>query len=353
MEGIIAYALSKKLAAGAVSGVKKMEVDGTTLIITCNDGTVLRMEFQEPEDGVSITDVAINEVNHLICTLSDGTEVDAGELPSGSGGGELTEEITAAVTVGGIAVGKKYNVGTPVEDILSDMLAPTLNPTYVAPSASLTYSAEQYYKVGATVSSRAATVTYNAGAIMIGSTKQANRGGAATGYAIETTGADTEYSSSDAGGSFTVPALTRSTKGTITVKGTVNYAQGAQPKDSKGNNYGEPLPAGSVNSSRTLNFIQPYYYGKSASATIADFTGLTENVTPKGTKTFNFTTNNEYMVFAYDSSYGDLTSILDSNGFETISGWNKTTKIIDGFTYNIYVPKSPTTDTNAAFTFKY
>ena len=35
-------------------------------------------------DGVSVTDVTINELDHLICTLSNRTEVDAGLIAGGS-----------------------------------------------------------------------------------------------------------------------------------------------------------------------------------------------------------------------------------------------------------------------------
>ena len=102
-----------------------------------------------------------------------------------------------------------------------------------------------------------------------------------------------------------------------------------------------------------MNFILPYYYGKSATTTVSSFTGLTKSVTAKGQKQFKFTTNNEYMVIAYDSSYGNLSSILDPNGFETISGWTKSTLTVGGFSYFVYVANSATTDTNAQFTFKY
>lgn len=275
---------------------------------------------------------------------------------SGGGGGgsaELEHAITTAITVGGIAGGTEYAIGTPLEDILSDLLEPTLYPTFTPPSAALTYSASTYYAVGASVTAASATLNYNAGAITVNGTKQNDRGGAATGYAIATSGADTEYSDSGASGSFSIPALTRATKGTIVVTGTVNYAQGAQPKDSKGNDYGEPLPAGSVTASKTLTFIQPYYYGVSNSSTVSSFSGLTENVTAKGNKTFNFTTNNQYMVFAYDSSYGNLKNIVDGNGFDVTGGWTKSSLTVDGFSYFVYVANSPTTDTNAPFTFKY
>lgn len=37
---------------------------------------------QDGADGISITNVSIDASNHLICTLSDGTSIDAGEIPS-------------------------------------------------------------------------------------------------------------------------------------------------------------------------------------------------------------------------------------------------------------------------------
>lgn len=274
--------------------------------------------------------------------------------PGGSGGGSTTKAITAAVEVGGIDVGTSYPVGTDLEDILSDMLEPTLYPSFTAPSASLTYGANQYYAVGGTVSALTATVALNRGTINPAYGTSGYRSGAASGYAISTSGADTEYSdTSTSSGSFSVPTLTRATKGTIVVTGTASYAAGEQPKDSKGGDYDSPLAAGSVTATKTLTFIQPYYYGASNSATIANFTGLTESVTAKGQKTFSFTTSNQYQVFAYDSSYGNLKSILDPNGFETISGWTKSTVTVNGFSYFVYVTNSQTTDTNAAFTFKY
>lgn len=381
---LVTYCLSKAIAVGAVSGIDSISVNGLTLEFECHDGTHLEMTFPEPEDGVSVTAVEINSSNHLICTMSDDSTIDAGYVPnlpkggqkgqvlakksntdgdvewkneSGGGGGgsaELQDDLTTAISVGGIASGVTYEAGTSLEDLWRDLLEPTLYPSFTAPSASITYGASQYYAVGATVAAMTATVALNRGAITPAYGTSGKRSGVATGYAIATSGADTEYSdSSESSGAFSVPVLTRATKGTIVVTGTASYAEGEQPKDSKGNNYDSPLPAGSKTASKTLTFIQPYYYGVSNSVTVADFTGLTENVTAKGQKTFNYTTNNQYMVFAYDSSYGDLKTILDGNGFDVTGGWTKSTLTVGGFSYFVYVSNSPTTDTNAPFTFKY
>ena len=322
--------------------------------------TVDIMNGEDGTDGKDGSQVEVNPIQHTGKKIGeitvDGVKYNLFAPSGGGGGGDavLSDDLTTAISVGGISSGVTYEAGTPLEDLWRDLLEPTLYPSFTAPSASITYGANTYYAVGATVSALSATVTLNRGAINPAYGTSGKRAGEATQYAIQTTGADTEYSDTSASsGSFNVPALTRATKGTIKVKGTVSYAQGEQPKDSKGNNYDSPLPAGSVSAEKTLNFIQPYYYGVSNSATIADFTGLTANVTAKANKTFNFTTNNQYMVFAYDSSYGNLKTILDGNGFDVTGGWTKTTLTVGGFSYFVYISNSPTTDTNAPFTFKY
>ena len=78
MTALEAYALAKKVAKSAVSGIKSLTVNGTTLIIETNDGNVLEMEFPDPR-GVKKTE--IDENNHLIVTYSDDTVEDAGPLP--------------------------------------------------------------------------------------------------------------------------------------------------------------------------------------------------------------------------------------------------------------------------------
>lgn len=272
----------------------------------------------------------------------------------GSGSGSLQKAIVAAVDVGGIEVGDEFLVGTPYDDMWDALLNPTLYPTFTAPSASLSYSADTYYEVKSSIPAKTATESLNRGSISPAYGTSGYRSGAATNYAIATSGADTEYSDSSASSNtFSVPALTRSTKGNIVLTATVSYAAGEQPKDSKGNNYDSPLAAGSKTTSKTMQFIQAYFYGKSSTSTVSSFSGLSKSVTAKGEKKFNYTTNNEYMVIAYDSSYGNLKTILDPNSFDVTSGWTKSTLTVDGFTYNVYVANSPTTDTDAQFTFKY
>ena len=97
----------------------------------------------------------------------------------------------------------------------------------------------------------------------------------------------------------------------------------------------------------------PFYYGASDTADVTSLEGLKEDLSKKGQKVYKITTANQHMTIVYDSSYGNLTSILDANNFELIQGWTKTTKVIDGQSYNVYVADIKTIDTDAQFTFKF
>ena len=93
---IISMAYAKKLVNGLQSGLDNASVDNNTCSITFQwkNGTSSTMTFPKPLDGangVSISDVKLKEVTvgsgketHLICTLEDGTEIDAGNIPGGT-----------------------------------------------------------------------------------------------------------------------------------------------------------------------------------------------------------------------------------------------------------------------------
>lgn len=51
------------------------------------------MAFPSPKDGISITDVSIDKINHLIITLSDNKNIDAGLIPTAKGDNGFTPTI--------------------------------------------------------------------------------------------------------------------------------------------------------------------------------------------------------------------------------------------------------------------
>ena len=82
---VISYSLSKKIAASAVSGVQSMSVSGQTLTINTKDSGVLTMTFPKPRDGVSVTDIDVNANNQIVFTMSDGSEIISGKIPTVKG----------------------------------------------------------------------------------------------------------------------------------------------------------------------------------------------------------------------------------------------------------------------------
>ena len=92
------YALSKKLDNAILSGVVSHSVDNVnkTITFTFNDGTSSTIQFNNPSngvDGVGIAAMHKDTNNHLIVSLTDGSNIDVGELPVGNATG-IIKEIT-------------------------------------------------------------------------------------------------------------------------------------------------------------------------------------------------------------------------------------------------------------------
>ena len=110
----------------------------------------------------------------------------------------------------------------------------------------------------------------------------------------------------------------------------------------------------------SFNFIYPYYVGVCGvndEITEILIKGLTKKIETKGSKSISYTTNNQKMVFAYPSSYGNIAKILDPNSFDVTNTFSKTTVSIiglDGTAQNYYVyTNSASTVTNFAMKFNY
>lgn len=243
---------------------------------------------------------------------------DAGE-GGVAGEPEIDADVTSNVEVGGIASGTTFPAGTSVTDIINQLLN-----KYFAPTASLAMSpATTMYATGN--SAENVVLTANV-------TKNTNDVTSVTFYSGETV-LETITEGVAAGGTFThtvADPVTDTTTFKVVVTDDIEEAS----------------------ATRTITFVNPYYYGISATGEVADETGLTESVTAKGTKTFAYTAANEYLVFMYPEAYGALTSIKDANSFENIDSFNKSTLEISGTSYNVYVSKTPVTCTNFNYTFK-
>lgn len=185
------------------------------------------------------------------------------KMPSGGGGSTVDDKYASSIADKNMVTvpsftdieGKKLSEleGKSFSDIFDMLFFATVYPTFIAPSTTIstTWGSNNSTKVVGDAAPALSTFSYifNRGAINITIdgkvTKQADRAGAETSVVYT------------ADGSSTFP--TTLTWGTHTYKVVVNYAQGAQPKDSKGNNYGSPLPAGSVSANFVVNAGYNWY----------------------------------------------------------------------------------------------
>lgn len=82
MDGVVALSKARQLINSTLTGIGSSKVVDNQLIITFKDGTTSTITFPKPKDGNSITGVEIDTNKHLICTMSDSTTIDAGEIPN-------------------------------------------------------------------------------------------------------------------------------------------------------------------------------------------------------------------------------------------------------------------------------
>ena len=374
---IITYALSKKIAAHALSGVQSMSINGQTLIINTKDGGVLTMTFPTPKDGVSVTDIDVNANNQIVFTMSDGTEFISGKIPTvkgdkgdpfkysdftpeqltalkgadgvspiitenvnntddiyrldittdtgtiitpnlkggGSGSSEVFDRTDlTAVTVGGLNSGSSVKNKT-TKEVLESILFP-----YQKPAVSFSISPNTtVYENGTTVSSIKFTISATKKSDIIQSIKVYD------GSTLLTT----ITSGVANGGTFTYTYSCNITSNT-TLK--VEVSDGTS----------------TVSATKNITFANKSYYGFVADGTTVNETvikALQNNVlkTSKALKYTGINCTNSKIVYAYPQNQGLLSSILDGSGFDYIDSYDCTNTTVDGVNYNVYVMIDPTT----------
>ena len=374
---ITTYALSKKIAAHALSGVQSMSVNGQTLIINTKDSGVLTITFPTPKDGVSVADIDVNANNQIVFTMSDGTEFISGKIPTvkgdkgdpfkysdftpeqltalkgadgvspiitenvnntddiyrldittdtgtiitpnlkggGSGSSEVFDRTDlTAVTVGGLNSGSSVKNKT-TKEVLESILFP-----YQKPAVSFSISPNTtVYESGNTVSSIKFTIIATKKSDIIQSIKVYD------GSTLLTT----ITSGVANGGTFTYTYSCNITSNT-TLK--VEVSDGTS----------------TVSATKNITFANKSYYGFVADGTTVNETVIKalQNNILKTSKALNYTGINctdSKIVYAYPQNQGLLSSILDGSGFDYINSYDCTNITVDGVNYNVYVMIDPTT----------
>ena len=272
--------------------------------------------------------------NSVFVTFKDGTQktypgtqedlqaISAAQVISGGGGGgsELTKDIKATTDVGGVTKGQTFYTGTAIEDVLQAVLSPA-----VGPSVTLTITpATAVYKKGTTVNS------------------------------ITMKGVVTKGTSDIDKSVFYVNNAIVYTKSDMPSGGTVSYEYAtAMTTDTTFKVVTNDTNGMSANASKSIVFVNPYYSGVSNTPSISDFTGLSEEIVVKNSakeETYT-TTGAQYLVFAYDSVYGNLSKIEDQNKFDNTGDWVKSNLTVEGALYNVYITSGKKTLSSFKYTF--
>lgn len=221
------------------------------------------------KDSTAVKSIELNaDSSKFVVTYLDGTSTEIEMAKSEYESNIEDKTLAMPNAVGGIAKGTTISSleGKTYNEMFDDLLFPTVNPTFTAPTASIAfknYSSTQEVGANGPTSSNF-TTGYSAGEIKLNGVKQANRGGAQ----------DTANSFIYVNGSASNKTLpSKVTLGGTTFKYRAAFAQGPQPKNNKGGDYSSPLSAGTVDSSAiTLNGTYPWYastVGVTASAPVA------------------------------------------------------------------------------------
>ena len=177
-------------------------------------------------------------------------------------------------TVGGIPAGTTvYDLqGDSLRSILNDLLFPTVNPTYVAPSGSFTDNVADLQEIGAIINPQF-TASFNRGQILVSGNFQDYRSGLPNRYVFTDASANTlliDASSTSLSNVQTVNNYLVKI-GNQSFGTTIFYDEGPQPYDNKGNPYGAPLAAGSAGAYTTFfEGVYPLF------ATTSNITTLTK-----------------------------------------------------------------------------
>ena len=223
---------------------KKLQVDSPVKVIT--SGTKPTIE------NLPKGSIAVGRVNNrlaAVAALGDPSEETEAEIQDLLQYDTVEGENATVTDLGGIKAGTKASdlKGKPLSEVLDALLFPVVEPTFVAPTATLTLdsSVARTQEVGSSApGTDKFTHSLNKGSINIAGKKQNDRSGAETGFSLKCNNGN-------------IPT-TFATAGSYTYVGTVSYAAGPQPKDSKGNNKSTPLAAGSVKPSVVVNAVYPY-----------------------------------------------------------------------------------------------
>lgn len=221
---------------------------------------------------------------------------------------KTTKEVKSTVELGGVKVGDTIETGTTIQMLTELLFDKTLYPSIEEPTFSLKNNVTGLKEVGSSLDVEL-TFTFTKGRI-VGNLDgngwdkdlfQGDRAGDAISYTFN--GITPTQSNNK-----TVTVIV--TFGINTLTGSVTYGAGAQPKDSKGENYDIQLSGGTSQQTTTFTGFYPCFYYKSTSQItpnsmkneIANGNANKLLVNSSTSFTVDFKATGQYVAIAYPAS---------------------------------------------------
>lgn len=338
---VLAICLSK--LKKVASGIKKVEasVDGTKLIFTLNDGANTRINVSIPNPVTTYqlcNKLSVDSNNYL---LYDGKRVS-----------DFTDDETALLKKFGISSEGKLlwdnkPIGSGSDDNVADWVT-NVSCSGLNSGVDLTgmTALEILKKITRKYTNANATVTWSETNTLFEKGTNINLDVSVSNFVSG------DYSPSKISlyrGSTLLEEKTASGTVTFSTVNNITTDTTFTVKLTDANNVVTSI------STKTYEFISASYTGLvSAIPTVsADITALTKLVRKKAPYTNTYAPSNEYIVYAYPQSYGNLTSVIDGNGFENLQEYALSTITINSVVYNVYCTTAELTSTGLKYTFKY
>lgn len=260
---------------------------------------------------------------------------------------KLDNSIATVNALGGIKAGTKVSElkGKEISDVLDILIFPTIQPTKVDPSLSLSTTKAKLVKVGTTVYATSdISSTVSRGEIRINNAKKQDYAGEAGDVTI------------------TAPTGSTFTYGSNVYSGSVTFAAGPTPLDSKGGTATSILayPGGTKTASLTVKATYPFYFTDKT-----DLTKVTEYpLVDPGTKTFEISYElpaengavNHVLKAATAHTITKIEMLNTLSGkYETISldaNFVKTTETINKVPYDVFTRTGKNGATKFRITYK-
>lgn len=316
--GFVSYGNAEDLFGGVGDSIKKVKIQYTTMPAASSliAGKIVQYTGTTTADYTSgYFYECVEDLENAGSYIWKAKNVQEG----GSGGSSTIEEnITANVEVGGITNGTTIASGTTLTEFAKKMLIKETVPTisFIASSSGIR-------EVGTSVATASLVL-------------EISSFGTGTPVSMEFYRGSTLLNTQNyiEGTTFYEYTITTPITENTTVRVALNY------KKSDGT-------LAVVDKTATYTFVMASYSGTvtNAPTTATEITALTKNV--KNTKAFTttFDLSNQRSCYCYPASFGDITSIKDSNNFEYLSSYTKTSVTVDGTAYNVYTLTDPVTAT--------